>query len=98
MFGLSNFIITEFLLIFYSLVTNVLYSYNRTIYQLTRCKKSALQSFILRHLQRRLYFLYFFNETHLVAYQSCHHSNDESISNDYVARTNLLGNDEYNPQ
>ena len=27
MFGLSNFIITEFLLIFYSLVTNVLYSY-----------------------------------------------------------------------
>ena len=28
MFGLSNFIITEFLLIFYSLVTNVLYSYN----------------------------------------------------------------------
>ena len=40
MFGLSNFIITEFLLIFYSLVTNVLYSYiiplkvyrNRTIW------------------------------------------------------------------
>ena len=28
MFGLSNFIITEFLLIFYLLVTNVLYSYN----------------------------------------------------------------------
>ena len=27
MFGLSNFIITEFLLIFYLLVTNVLYSY-----------------------------------------------------------------------
>ena len=30
MFGLSNFIITEFLLIFYLLVTNVLYSYNKT--------------------------------------------------------------------
>lgn len=29
MFGLSNFIITEFLLIFYSLVTNVLYSYKQ---------------------------------------------------------------------
>ena len=29
MFGLSNFIITEFLLIFYLLVTNVLYSYIR---------------------------------------------------------------------
>ena len=33
MFGLSNFIITEFLLIFYSLVTNVLYSY-KIIYSL----------------------------------------------------------------
>jgi len=32
MFGLSNFIITEFLLIFYSLVTNVLYSYKITQY------------------------------------------------------------------
>ena len=31
MFGLSNFIITEFLLIFYSLVTNVLYSYTEVL-------------------------------------------------------------------
>ena len=31
MFGLSNFIITEFLLIFYSLVTNVLYSYSNAV-------------------------------------------------------------------
>ena len=37
MFGLSNFIITEFLLIFYSLVTNVLYSYNSVEHSIRKC-------------------------------------------------------------
>jgi len=36
MFGLSNFIITEFLLIFYSLVTNVLYSYRNSLRKILR--------------------------------------------------------------
>ena len=36
MFGLSNFIITEFLLIFYSLVTNVLYSYRNSLREILR--------------------------------------------------------------
>ena len=46
MFGLSNFIITEFLLIFYSLVTNVLYSYNKGILLVSSC----ISIIILSHI------------------------------------------------
>ena len=42
MFGLSNFIITEFLLIFYSLVTNVLYSYKGTIIEIQEGAVNAI--------------------------------------------------------
>ena len=51
MFGLSNFIITEFLLIFYLLVTNVLYSYRVhdrwvKIYQLMHTNRHRLETII----------------------------------------------------
>ena len=46
MFGLSNFIITEFLLIFYSLVTNVLYSYTSNSNAGLRCLQGEVDGCI----------------------------------------------------
>ena len=51
MFGLSNFIITEFLLIFYSLVTNVLYSY-----KIQHHVKKSLFAILKRHNKKTLFF------------------------------------------